>query len=134
MERHKQENGSSELSFEFRKQRYCYHEQDNAFEKLWYPDKVWHWSEGHTLPQGMLLAFKCYSTSPDLMQEPFDYYWNASGYSNDTKLLAAVENWGPNKFVVPVPSFLAMLQEQLLAPFFVFQTFCVGLWCLDEYW
>lgn len=68
------------------------------------------------------------------VQEPFEKYWKAAGYSKEADLLAAVERWGPNKFVVPLPTFWELLQEQLLAPFFVFQTFCVGLWCLDEYW
>ncbi len=49
-------------------------------------------------------------------------------------MAAAAEIWGLNKFEVPVPPFLDLLQEQMLAPFFVFQMFCVLLWCLDEYW
>ena len=48
--------------------------------------------------------------------------------------MAALNRWGPNKFEVPIPKFQSLLAEQLLAPFFCFQVFCVGLWALDEYW
>ena len=68
------------------------------------------------------------------LQEPLAHYYKANGHTTEARVKAAEENWGPNKFVVPLPEFLAMLKEQLLAPFFVFQVFCVGLWCLDEYW
>jgi hypothetical protein len=38
--------------------------------------------------------------------------------------------FGKNTFDVPIPSFMSLFKEHLVAPFFVFQIFCVCLWFL----
>ena len=42
--------------------------------------------------------------------------------------------FGKNMFKVPVPSFMDLFKEHMLAPFFIFQLFCVCLWFLDDMW
>jgi cation-transporting ATPase 13A1 len=47
---------------------------------------------------------------------------------------AALAKWGKNDFEIPLPKFSELFQQHAVAPFFVFQMFCVLLWLLDEYW
>nr|CCA14384.1 GL18589 putative [Albugo laibachii Nc14] len=60
-------------------------------------------------------------------------YVQSTGYSSDKLLASAKSKWEDNDFTIPMPTFTELLKEQLVAPFFVFQFFCMLLWCLDEY-
>ena len=40
LQHHKREDSSVEINFEFRKQRYCYDEDEHTFRRLHFPDKV----------------------------------------------------------------------------------------------
>ena len=42
--------------------------------------------------------------------------------------------WGNNQMNIPIPTFIDLYKEHIVAPFFVFQLFCTLLWLLDEYW
>ncbi|XP_038988652.1 probable manganese-transporting ATPase PDR2 [Phoenix dactylifera] len=96
---------SDEIYFDFRKQRFIFSTEKETFCKLTYPTK-----------------------------ESFGYYLRNTGHGSEAKVAAATNKWGRNVFEYPQPTFQKLMKENCTEPFFVFQVFCVGLWCLDEYW
>ncbi|CAG8908491.1 unnamed protein product [Penicillium egyptiacum] len=58
----------------------------------------------------------------------------SEGFTSKAEIDRVHHHYGDNTFDIPVPGFIELFQEHAVAPFFVFQIFCVGLWMLDEYW
>ena len=70
---------------------------------------------------------------PSSSNPPLAVYHAPKGLSSaDVPELQSL--YGKNEFNIPIPSFSSLFAEHATAPFFVFQVFCVALWCLDEYW
>jgi cation-transporting ATPase 13A1 len=56
------------------------------------------------------------------------------GHTTKQSIQRTINVYSNNNLNINLPPFLDLLTQQLLAPFFLFQLFCVLLWCLDEYW
>ncbi|NP_001135438.1 ATPase type 13A1 [Nasonia vitripennis] len=62
------------------------------------------------------------------------HYSQWKGYADDNEIKEAEEKYGQNNLDMVVPEFWELFKERAIAPFFVFQVFCMALWCLDRYW
>ena len=94
-------------SFIFQKKRFIYNPEIKKFEAVVFPIDI---------------------------QPPLSHFQHSRGITSKAGLDYAEKDYGFNRFDIPVPTFEELFKEHAVAPFFVFQIFCVGLWCLDEYW
>lgn len=71
---------------------------------------------------------------PYPVKDSVEFYQTAVGLQDRDEERKADLVWGNNTMKIPIPTFLELYKEHLVAPFFVFQLFCTLLWLLDEYW
>ncbi|KAL6240001.1 hypothetical protein BDW75DRAFT_226706 [Aspergillus navahoensis] len=101
--------GVTTISFLFQKRRFIYYPERKCFAPLSYVLDA--------EPKPALKAFQ-----------------ESEGLTTKAEIERVQHHYGDNTFDIPVPGFIELWQEHAVAPFFVFQIFCVGLWMLDEYW
>ncbi|KAH8165096.1 hypothetical protein CIB48_g3164 [Xylaria polymorpha] len=102
-------NDKANLSFFFQKRRFLYDPARQSFSPLTYE------IDGEPRPR-------------------IDKFQVSRGITTQAELSRLEQYYGANTFDIPVPTFTELFKEHAVAPFFVFQIFCVGLWMLDEYW
>jgi cation-transporting ATPase 13A1 len=102
-------DGKPTTSFLFQKRRFLYEQARGTFKPLTFA------LDSEIKPQ-----LKTFQTS--------------KGLTSSSQIKKLQQHYGDNTFDIPVPTFSELFREHAVAPFFVFQIFCVGLWMLDEYW
>ncbi|RMX78290.1 hypothetical protein D0869_09206 [Hortaea werneckii] len=101
--------GRENISFLFQKRRFLYDHEKGSFAPL----------------------FFAMDNEPKPLVKEFQ---QSKGLQKKAEIERLQHHYGMNIFDIPVPTFTELFKEHAVAPFFVFQVFCVGLWMLDEYW
>ncbi|GAB1731658.1 hypothetical protein NU195Hw_g4144t1 [Hortaea werneckii] len=101
--------GRENISFLFQKRRFLYDHEKGSFAPL---------------------AFAMDNEPKPFVKE----FQQSNGLQKKAEIERLQQHYGMNIFDIPVPTFTELFKEHAVAPFFVFQVFCVGLWMLDEYW
>jgi len=96
----------SSFYFDYQKRKYTFNTATNLFEKPAFP----------------------------INESIQNYKKKVAGIANTLDVERLRQSYDRNVFEIPIPRFIDLFKEHALAPFFVFQVGCVGLWCLDEYW
>ncbi|KAF0757705.1 manganese-transporting ATPase 13A1 [Aphis craccivora] len=77
---------------------------------------------------------KCFHSLEFPIANTIEQYGNCKGYNSDEQLSRAIQLYGRNRLNIQLPKFNDLFIERATAPFFVFQVFCIALWCFDKYW
>jgi cation-transporting ATPase 13A1 len=97
--------GGSFTWFDFQKSRYIYNNCTKQFCSLKFPED-WYLND----------------------------YLSYTGFQTEVDIVCGKQKYGLNLINIELPDFVTLFIERATAPFFVFQVFCVILWCLEEYW
>ena len=62
----------------------------------------------------------------------FEEYRSSLGMVTENELQSTVAKYGKNSMVIPMPTFLELFKDHVVAPFFIFQIFCTLLWMLEN--
>jgi manganese-transporting P-type ATPase len=80
-------------------------------------------------------SFAPLSYALDAEKKPqLSHFQTSKGLTTAAEVEEIRKHYGDNTFDIPVPTFVELWKEHAVAPFFIFQIFCVGLWLLDDYW